>query len=90
MDQPCRRGLTTEATITVWDRITGARARLLPSPIVIGHDLASVEAATLTFSPNGQLLAADGGDGTVWLWRLAEPRLVAHLTGLPGIVGDVA
>lgn len=41
----------------------------------------------LAFSPDGQFLAVDSGDGTI-IWSLPAHRAVAHLEiGLPGLAG---
>lgn len=42
----------------------------------------------LAFSPDGQFLAIDTGDGGTVIWSLSARRIVAHLEiGLPGLAG---
>jgi WD40 repeat protein len=39
--------------------------------------------------PDGGTLAAGSGDGTIWLWSLADPRHPARLATLTGPTGAV-
>jgi WD40 repeat protein len=43
----------------------------------------------VAFSPGGSILAAGVTDGSVWLWRVAEPARPALITSLTGPAGHV-
>jgi len=64
-------------------------------PRQLGQPLIRLASAVyqVTFSPDGQILAASGADGKVRLWDVADPshpHLLSTLSGPIGIVYDVA
>ncbi|KAI1330306.1 WD40 repeat-like protein [Xylariaceae sp. FL0255] len=82
--------------IVIWDLLTGAPLIRLAGPS--GHQ-ASVSAAS--FSPNGNVLAARSGNGTIEIWNVdglkkadivddaGDDRLIRTIKGHQYFVGDV-
>jgi hypothetical protein len=65
--------------VRLWNPLTGqqAGAPLLADPGDEGSQFYGVGVFSVAFSPNGELLASGGGDGTVRLWNLRTRRLAA-------------
>jgi serine/threonine protein kinase/WD40 repeat protein len=70
-------GRSPNGTLELWDPATGLTKADLGDP--------GGAAELVRLSPDGRLLAAAAGDGTVWLWDLADPA--QHKTLQPERVG---
>lgn len=46
-----------------------------------GVHMANMVVGSLAFSPNGQLVAAGGQDGRIWLWQVASKKIVWNTQG---------
>ncbi|MFI1869160.1 nSTAND1 domain-containing NTPase [Streptomyces jumonjinensis] len=78
--------------VTLWDRRTGERLAVLTheTPSEPGDRGGIVSHALLAFSPDGDLIAVGGADGTVRVWETAAPRLAdTVLTTVDGPVLDL-
>ncbi len=74
-----------EAQIILWDVATG---KPIGQPFVLPG---TVQANTLSFSPNGEILASGSYDGTIILWNVATGKPIGQpLTGHTGGVHTLA
>ncbi|GIX08029.1 MAG: hypothetical protein KatS3mg115_2432 [Candidatus Poribacteria bacterium] len=68
-------------SVSLWDLNTGGKIAELPLPGV---------APDVEFSPNGELLAAAGSDGNVYLWDAASLQQLTVFQGHAGSVNSIA
>ena len=85
---------TTSGTVQLWNVANPANAVTLGAPLATGGSQGSSPVNSVTFSPNGKLLASGDDDGVVGMWNVADP---AHpqqdgqpLTGHTSFVNAVA
>ncbi|MCC7360482.1 MAG: hypothetical protein IT317_13450 [Anaerolineales bacterium] len=78
------------ADIVIWDAVTGLLVAELSGHKFFGGDGGSVGITNLAFSPNTNLLASGGADGTVRLWDPATGNELRRFTVTAGSVTDIA
>jgi WD40 repeat protein len=71
--------------VDLWDVTTGRKIATLTVPgDAVPYGIADYVIQSLTFSPDGRMLAAGSGSGSgsrAWLWDLSTRRLVTTMTG---------
>lgn len=76
------RGIMREKTIRLWDMETGnSRVVTDPNWAETPHKFGATDAASLTFSPDGQTLASGMGSGDIYLWETATGAKKKTLRG---------
>jgi WD40 repeat protein len=76
-----------DGVVRVWDTTMGKAQRVLGQ---VKTGAAGIVSHTAAFSPDGRLLAAGSGDGTVLLWEVATGKQRGRWRKLSGWISDLA
>jgi RNA polymerase sigma factor (sigma-70 family) len=76
-----------DGVVRLWDTTTGKEQRVLGR---VKTGALGVVTRTVTFSPDGKLLAAGSGDGTVFLWEVATGKERRRWRKISGYIDDLA
>jgi len=86
----------SEGVVQLWSTTTSERLHILAPPYKGGGQVEDLEhpginlahtIEAVTFSPDGTLVAAGGANGEVWIWRVADRRLLYTFYGHIGLGG---
>jgi WD40 repeat protein len=84
-----------DGNVVLWPVDIGAGAPLAPSSLSLGDSLSIIAAhdggaTSVSYSPDGVLLASAGRDGLVRLWNVETAQPIANLADHAMLVNDVA